>query len=202
MIGFFVVYGIVSLLAPILIIGAIVYLIARRRNGSNGITAYQALITYFYVAIAASVITATAGIAYLALVAFTKAYDGSEIADDLTLGLTLLGTGSIICILHVYGRRAVEKLEEKATTTLRRVYLFFMLAVFGIGGIVSLPVAINETVHYYVDDSNETSRYYTRDSSDRDAPSEQLAAAIVLVPMWTYYVFRVLREVRQKAEET
>ena len=90
--------GLLSLIVPIFVIGAIVYLIAHRRNGSNGITAHQALITYFHVITGASIITLAVGAAILLSVMFSQLYGGREIADDMVLGSTLLGTGLIICI--------------------------------------------------------------------------------------------------------
>lgn len=181
--------GLLSVLIPILVIGAVIYIIVRRREGKSLFTAYQALITYFYIVIAASVITMATGIAYLIFAGLTQAFDGQEIADDITLGFTLLGTGLIICIPHLYGKRTVEKKDEKATATLRRVYLFFMLGVSGIAGFVSLPLAINSTVRHYVEESIH-----------RPDPSQYLATAIVVVPLWGYYLIRVLRDMRGGTE--
>jgi nitrogen fixation-related uncharacterized protein len=80
--------GLVGLIIPVFIIGVIVYLVVRRRN-SEGITAYQALMAYFYSMIAASIITTAIGVGYLLTSVFSSAYSDRPIADDVTLGVTL-----------------------------------------------------------------------------------------------------------------
>jgi cytochrome bd-type quinol oxidase subunit 2 len=178
-------------LIPVLIIGGIVYLIVRRRDGNGGITAYESLITYFYLVTAASVITMAVGLGYLSYVLFREVYGYGEIANDVTTGVTLLATGMVICLLHVLGRRAVEKQEDKTTKTLRRVFLFLMLGIFSIAGLVSLPLAVNSSLHYYI-----------ADSSSHDTPERELASALIAVPFWLYYLFRVLREMRTEKRKT
>ena len=181
--------GLVGLIIPVFIIGVIVYLVVRRRN-SEGITAYQALMAYFYSMIAASIITTAVGVGYLLTSVFSSAYSDRPIADDVTLGVTLLATGAVICLLHVLGRKALEAKEGKSTPLLRRVYLFFMLFIFSIGGLVSLPLAVYEVAHYYV-----------KSSMYRNDPSEQIASAVVIVPLWVYYLMKVLRETRAAKKE-
>lgn len=182
--------GLLGLLVPVLIIGGIVYLVARsRRDRQNGITAFSALMAYFYFVTAASVITMAAGAISFVYVAVDQAFRADEIASDITVASALLGTGLIVCLLHVYGRRAVEKTTGKAAPTLRRVYLFSMLGIFGLAGLIALPLAIYQLIDYYVADHGYLSHV--------DPPSESLAVAIVVVPLWAYYLFRVFREIRQ-----
>jgi len=75
---------------------------------------------------------------------------------------------------------------------MRRTYLFFMLIVYGITGIISLPLAIYQTIDYHIADTP----LYGRPHSNE--PSTELAIAIVIVILWAYFMFRVLREVRQR----
>jgi len=185
----FVFTSILGLVLPIFIIGAIVYLIVRKRNGDNGITAYHALISYIYFVIGASVITAVTGFSVLIYAILKDAYDGEKIVDDISLGLTLLGTGFIICILHFYGKQAIASKSKEIVTTLRRVYLFIMLSIFSLAGLISLPLAINSLVNYEIEES-----------SHRDDPAAQLATAIVVVPLWIYYLLRILHEIRKNSE--
>jgi len=185
-------FGILGVIIPLFVIGAIVYVVMRRRNDKEGITAYQALMAYFYSMISASIITTAVGAGFLLTAAFSSAYNDWPIANDVTLGVTLLATGAVICVLHVLGKKALEAKEGKSTPLLKRVYLFFMLSVFSIGGLVALPLAIYETAHYYV----EGPMYW-------NDPAGQLATAVVVVPLWVYYLMRVLRETRAaKKEET
>ncbi len=188
--GIWVVISVLAFLLPILVVVALVNFVRGRGDQRNGFTPYQALISYFYLVTGASVITMAVGLVYFCKVAVSRAFDGGEIADDLTLAFVLLGTGMMICILHVFGRHAMEKREDKSTTTIRRRYLFVMLAVFSITGLVSLPLAIYQTAHHFVEEPRY--RY--------DDPSGALAVAIVFVPLWAYYLFRVLREIRHRDE--
>jgi len=189
-----VIFGIVGLIIPLFVIGAIIYLVMRRRD-KEGVTAYQALMAYFYTMISASIITTAVGAGYLLTAAFRSAYNDWSIANDVTLGVTVMGTGAVICLLHVLGKKALEAKEGKATPLLKRVYLFFMLSIFSLGGLVALPLAIYGIAHYYVEPIEEYMYH-----SD---PSGQIAAAVVIVPLWVYYLMRVLRETRAaKKEET
>lgn len=187
------VFAALSFFVPVLIIAGIVYLIVRaRRPQTNGISGYQVLVAYFYMLTAASFFTMVVGLVYFITVALSPAVRGSGIAGDLTLASVLVGTGLIVYALHIYGRRLVEKRVPGAASTQRRVYLFFMLAVFSIMGLVSLPLAINEIVRHFVLD---TGRFLSR---------TPLALAIVFVPLWAYFMFSVLGELRRKGngEET
>jgi membrane protease YdiL (CAAX protease family) len=187
---YFILPSLLGFLIPILLIGAVVYLIVRRRNAENGFGVYDAMMCYFYFIIGASVIILTIGIAILLYVALHQAYDGGNMDDTIALGLTLAGTGAIICILHMFGKLALEKKERKSTRTIKRIYLFFMLTIFSISGLVALPVAIYAFAHYYI----EGSRHW-------DDPSAPIATAIVTVPMWIYYLWRVMQETRAKKKE-
>lgn len=182
--------SLLGFLIPILIIGAVVYLIVRRRDAEDGFGLYDLMMCYFYFVIGASVIILTVGIAILLYVAFHQAFDGGNMDDNIALGLTLAGTGAVICILHVFGKMALEKKDRNITRTLKRIYLFFMLTIFSITGIVALPVAIYALAHYYIEGS-----------SHWDDPSAPLATAVVAVPMWIYYLMRVMRETRAKKKE-
>jgi hypothetical protein len=186
-------FGILGGIIPLFVIGAIIYLVMRRRSDKEGVTAYQALMAYFYSMIAASIITAAVGVGYLLTVVFRSAYNNHPIASDVTLGVTLLATGGVICLLHVLGRKALEAKEGKPTPLLRRVYLFFMLSIFSVGGLVSLPMAIYEMANYYVQHGGE--HMYWND------PSSSMAAAVVIVPLWGYYLMRVMRETRDAKKE-
>lgn len=177
-------FGLVSTLVPVLIIAAIVYFLVRRKNGNGVITTYRVLLGYFHLIIAASVVIMAVGAGYLAFAGFSLVYGGrSPIDDDLTLGLALLGTGALVCALHVVGRRALEKPEEPATRLLKRIYLFFMLAIFSLAGLVALPSAINDIVRHYL--------------AGAANPAGSLSTAVVAVPLWGYYLWRVLREFRR-----
>lgn len=80
------------------------------------------------------------------------------------------------------------QLSGTPTPAIRRFYLFSMLTLSGIAGLVSLPIAIYETIRYYVLDRDY--QYWSEE------PSGSVAAAIVIVLLWAYYLTRVIREPR------
>jgi hypothetical protein len=186
-------FGILGGIIPLFVIGAIIYVVMRRRNDKEGITMYQALMAYFYTMICASIITTAVGVGYLLMAAFSSAYNDWPIASDVTLGVTLLVTGGVICLLHVFGKKTLEAKEGKSTPLLKKVYLFFMLTIFSIGGLVALPVAIYEVANYYVEHAEEYMYY--------NDPSGSIAAAVVIVPMWVYYFMRVMRNTHAAKKE-
>ncbi len=184
-------FGLLGTFMWILFIAGIVYVIAKSRsNRNNGITAHQALIAYFYFVTGASIITAVTGLIHVAAAAISGAFDGGEIADDVSLGFTLITTGLIICAIHICGRRIMEKILVKATSGLRRMYLFIMLGITSLTGLIALPLAANDTITYLMEDSQY-----------RDDPSEQLAVAIIFLPLWAYYLFATIQELRGGTEE-
>lgn len=188
---FWVLPGILSFVVPAVVIGVVIWLVVSRRNSENGSAVYDILMCYFYFVISACVIITTVGVGILLYVAFHQAYGGGSAGDKIALGLSLALTGAVICILHVFGKMALEGKKVKITSTIRRIYLFTMLTIFSISGLVSLPLAIYAFAHYYV----EGSRHW-------DDPSAPLATAVVVVPLWVYYLMRVMREVHAKKAGT
>ncbi len=187
---FSILFGFLSLVVPVAVIGLVVYFIVRRRNGGMGITAYHVLLGYFYMVIAATVFTMAVGVGYLVFSILSQVYRANlPVDDEVALGLTLLVTGGAICALHVLGTRAVQKRAEKANAILKRIYLFSMLALFSLSGLVALPTAIYEAIQYHLGSTAQAT-----------APAGSLATAAVTVPLWGYYLWRVLREMRGSAE--
>ena len=183
-------FSMFSFVIPLFIIIAIVYLIVRsRQNQSSNISVYQAIIGYFYFIMAASVITMAIGTVFFVKVAVSQAFDGDETSNDLTLASVLLITGLVICVLHMYGRRIMGMSEEETDTNIKRTYLFIMLGIFSLTGLISLPLAIYQTIHYF---DEEQYHYHPQ------APSTELAIAIVFVLLWVYFIFRVSREFKQQ----
>jgi hypothetical protein len=178
-------YGILVLIIPVGVIGAIVYLIVRRRNGHGGITAYHTLITYFYAVMAGSVLICTVGLGLLLNAALGEAYDGEDIGGSVATGCAVLAIGILILALHVWGRTRVEDRQDKGTNTLKRIYLFFMLAIYSMAGLVSLPVAVGTGLHYSVGDP-----YFY------DTPETSLSIALIVVLLWIYFFWRVIKEMR------
>ncbi|MFC1925735.1 DUF5671 domain-containing protein [Chloroflexota bacterium] len=168
-------------LIPIFMIASMIYLIIRFRDDWR-----QLLVLYFYFMTAASVIMIVIGLIFLLQVIFSRFYGGGEIENNLTLAGVLSGTGLFIIVLHVYGRLTIENKNDKATTSLRRVYLFSMLGIFSICGLTSLILTTNQILRYYIVETG---------NAHSDETSVALAVVTVLMPVWIYFSFRVFREV-------
>jgi len=79
-------------------------------------------------------------------------------------------------LLHLAGKVLItEKGKTRHLPGIRRVYLFTMLGIASLAGLVSLPLAIYSVVNHYV-----------KESYHESFPSAQLAVAIVVVPLWCY----------------
>lgn len=195
-------FSFITLIVPLLLFVAVIYLIVRPRHDiqRNARNPYRALTGYFFLIIAASIITMMIGIFLFVKVGISQAYDGDAIRNDLTLATVLLCTGLVICILHVYGKRFIPKKEAENTADIKRIYLFSMLGIFSLSGLISIPLVIYKTVYYYI--AEEPSRLYYPYSSysppSPPAPTTEMAIAIVILPLWIYFLFRVLREIKGK----
>ena len=180
-----------GLLISTLIAAAIAYFIVRRRNGQEVITAPNVLTAYFYVMTGASIVVTSVGMGLLLRTLLGRAFDtGEPIANGVTLGIVVLVTGLVFCVSHIFGRRAFEKKQGKTANALRRVYLFFMLAIYSLAGLVAVPMAAYETAHYFINGSRPW-----------ENPAGVLATAIVVVPLWIYYLVLVLRETHSTKKE-
>jgi hypothetical protein len=175
--------GLFGLLLPVLLIVGVVYLV-RSKGSHEGPTIYDALAAYFYTIIGASMITAAIG-AILFIGVALKGWDSGH-REEIALASTLLGTGVFIGLLHLAGKVLIQRRGNKTFAGIRRVYLFTMLGTASLAGLVSLPLAIYSVVNHYVAEHP----YYHHE----DFPATQTAVAIVVVPLWCYYLYRVIRE--------
>lgn len=181
--------GLFGLIIPVLLIAGAVYLVARSRgNHHEGLTVYDALAAYFYTIIGASVITTAVGVILFIDVALKESASGY--AEEIALASVLVGTGLVVGLLHMLGKVLVQRRGNKTFVGVRRVYLFSMLGIASLAGLVSLPLAIHRVVSHYV---VEHPSYY-----HHGFPSTEAAVAAVAVPLWGYYVYRVIRETARR----
>jgi uncharacterized membrane protein YozB (DUF420 family) len=110
----------------------------------------------------------------------------SRDSEQIVLAVTLVGTGVVVGLLHLAGKVLIQRRANNTFAGIRRVYLFTMLGIASLAGLVSLPLAIYSLVNHYV-------KEYPY-SYHESFPSAQLAVAIVVVPVWGYYLYRVIRE--------
>ncbi len=173
------------LLIPVLLIAGVVYLVMRSRSSREGSTLHDALAGYIYTIIGASTITAAIGVALFIDVALRSS--GSRGGDEVTMACVLAGTGAAVGLLHFLGKRAAERRAGITFAGARRVYLFFMLGIASLSGLVSLPGAIYAVVSYYAVEPPAAA-----------FPHTEMAIAVVVVPLWAYYLCRVIRETARR----
>lgn len=120
--------------------------------------------------------------------------EGLELAArrDLVTGLVTTFVAGLLFAAHWAGRRASESNEERRHGLINRVYTFLLLVIFGIGTIISLPQALVESINYSLDSAG----------TYRSPPGEELSAALIFLPVWLYYLFAVLRQVRSEKDST
>lgn len=184
--AFMVFYALLFGLGPLAIVAGIIYLIVRRRNGHPGVTAYHTLVTYFYAVMGVSVLICALGLGFLVNLGFGRLYSsGVEAGSSITTGFTLLAIGVLILLLHYWGLRLVARRGDQGTRTLKRIYLFIMLAFFSITGLISVPLAVAYGT-----------RYSPGEAYGYETPETFLTVALIVVLLWIYFFWRVVRELR------
>ena len=104
-------------------------------------------------------------------------------------GLSFTLVGGAVLGLHLWGRRRLES-EEERSGMLNRSYLILLLVMFSVAALIALPSAVFDTLEYYILDSGDEFR--------QGRPGSRLAAAIVTVPAWIYFLNATLRILRRQ----
>ena len=107
-------------------------------------------------------------------------------------GLSFTLVGGAVLGLHLWGRRRLES-EEERSGMLNRSYLILLLVMFSVAALVALPSAVFDTLEYYILDSGDEFR--------QGRPGSRLAAAIVTVPAWVYFLNATLRILRRQEKQ-
>lgn len=105
--------------------------------------------------------------------------------EGLLSGVSYTLVGGLLWFAHVWGRRKVETPEERRDDVLDRLYLLVVLLIFGIVTVVSLPSAVDESLRYFILDYN-----------DRRQPGEELAVALVSLPVLLIYLRGTIQSIR------
>ncbi len=175
---------------PILFVIGIVYLLVRaRQNRPTEITAQQALTGYFYIVAAAGVIMTTVGLVYFMKVAISRAYTSDGIEQEIILAVVMSIVGIILYASHIYGRKAYEKAKGQPSINARKAYHILMLALSSLTGLIALPWAIYSTISHHYEIPSIYERYLSN-------PSTELALAVVVIPIWAYYLCMVIKEAK------
>ena len=115
-----------------------------------------------------------------------------KVKESLIFGVSLLLIGTILGLVHLVARRSIETDEERVDI-LRRVYLFAGLLVFAVASIISLTVAIPETLSYMFIGARPGDEYLS--------PGEPLSIAIISLPVWILYLYLTLRNIKSSKTE-
>lgn len=108
--------------------------------------------------------------------------------EDIIQGVTLAVAGAIVWGLHTLGRRRLFSPTEPLDRFMARAHLTILLAIFGVVGVIALPMALNDLLRYFLVPSDEF--------SGRQPPGASVATALVFVPIWVYYLLAVVRQSR------
>lgn len=103
--------------------------------------------------------------------------------ENLLQGITMAVAGALFWAVHWYGRRRIET-DADRTSILRRSYFLVGTAVFGVASIVLVPTAVYSVLRYFL--------IPVPSGEFRQGVGENLASAIVVVPVWLAYLRVVL----------
>lgn len=111
--------------------------------------------------------------------------------SDLLQGGTMAVAGALLWALHVWGRRRTIPAEDAWGNFLGRTHLAFLLALFGVVGLISLPLGVYQFLRFVLVSADEF--------APREPPGETVATAIVFVPLWLLTLAAAVREARRDA---
>lgn len=111
--------------------------------------------------------------------------------QDLIQAATAVSVGIVVFAAHSIGRRRVGRSLATADALLRRGYTAFLLAVFGIGGLLSLIIGLQEVLQYWLLPAADEYGY-------RSPPGQSVATAVVFVPLWLFYLQALVRQSRNQ----
>lgn len=103
--------------------------------------------------------------------------------ESLLQGITMGLAGALFWAVHWYGRRRVETDADRASV-LRRTYFLVGTAIFGIASIILVPTAVYSVLRYFL--------IPVPSGEFRQGVGENLASAVVVVPVWLAYLRVVL----------
>lgn len=103
--------------------------------------------------------------------------------ESLLEGITMALAGALFWAVHWYGRRRIETDADRASV-LRRAYFLVGTAIFGIASIVLVPTAVYSVLRYFL--------IPVTSGEFRQGVGENLASAVVVVPVWLAYLRVVL----------
>lgn len=119
---------------------------------------------------------------------------GRNFREGITQGIGMSFVGGVVWVLHIWGRRKFYGAANDFSRGIRRAYLVVMLVIFSIMGIVAITSAVSRVLRQYV--LYDIDRY-----SFSPAPGAMVAAGIVFIPVWIYYLSSLINELKKKENE-
>jgi hypothetical protein len=127
-------------------------------------------------------------------------FDGSEYCfdkesqkKDMIIGITLIVSMSILLAIHITGLVLNNKVQP--TPILKKIYLFISLGVYGLFSIIVLPISIYQVIDFTVYKPVDYSTY------GRALPGQPLAWTFIVLPLWIYFLARVVMLREHKEEQ-
>jgi hypothetical protein len=194
--------------------GGIVGFIVRGRAGDGGMLPWRFLLrVYLYLALIASLMVTVGGLAELVRAALAVAlgegfsyypsYPTPAPAPDTPLvpeeglrralwegvlrGITSCGIGSLVLGAHLWVRRRLE-VPGEGRDVLGRAYLVFLLLIFSVLVLVTLPFALYHTLRFFLLDARDV------------RPGEPLARALTVLPLWVWLLYRAVGVLRGEGQ--
>lgn len=109
-------------------------------------------------------------------------YDERQRTRDLSAGAAFAGVGVLAYGLHWALRNRVESVEERRRSFLYSGYLMVSGVLFGGIALVSIPIAIHQTLDYLLNP------YSKEDIWMRPVPGEVLGFALLALALWVWIV--------------
>lgn len=113
--------------------------------------------------------------------------------EGITEGIGMAFVGGIVWVLHLWGKRKFY-VGESFSQGIRRSYLVLMLSLYSIIGIVAITSAVSRVLRLYLLNDFDKNTYLA-------PPGPMVAAAIIFVPVWIYYLWTLIGELRKKENE-
>lgn len=111
-------------------------------------------------------------------------------ARDLVRGITFTAFGAILWGAHFLGRRAAAGPGERASA-LRRAYMALGTFVFGLTAVALIPLGVFLALSFALVPASP--------DVFREGYGETLSIGIVALPVWLYYLLRLVRDFRAPA---
>ena len=148
---------------------------------------HDGLAAYFYTVVGACMIAAAVGVALLIDSNLNTADDDRA---EMALASRLLCTAAVVGLLHLAAKVLIQRRIKKTFADIRRAYLFCMLGIASLAGLFLLPMSIYDLVRQYAEEDLHT-----------NPPHASAAIFVAVLPLWVYYLYRVIREEARRKKE-